>query len=77
MRKKVFVFLLSAVMALSFSACGNNSDQNTSVPSTPNEVTSSSEEKEKTPETITIKSLNAEKMKLIWRCHMTQNGLPF
>ena len=61
MRKKVFVFLLSAVMALSFSACGNNSDQNTSVPSTPNEVTSSSEEKEKTPETITIKSLNAEK----------------
>ncbi len=61
MRKKVFVFLLSAVMALSFSACGNNSDQNTSVPSTSNEVTSSSEEKEKTPETITIKSLNAEK----------------
>lgn len=61
MRKKVFVFLLSAVMALSFSACSNNSDQNTSVPSTPNEVTSSSEEKEKTPETITIKSLNAEK----------------
>ena len=61
MRKKVCVFLLSAVMALSFSACGNNSDQNTSVPSTPNEVTSSSEEKEKTPETITIKSLNAEK----------------
>ena len=61
MRKKVFVFLLSAVMALSFSACGNNSDQNTSVPSTSNEVTASSEEKETTPETITIKSLNAEK----------------
>ena len=61
MRKKVFVFLLSVVMALSFSACGNNSDQNTSVPSTSNEVTSSSEEKEKKPETITIKSLNAEK----------------
>src|SRR5699024_8652852 len=61
MRKKVFVFLLSAVMVLSFSASSNNTDKNNSVTSTSNEVTSSSEEKEKTPETITIKSLNAEK----------------
>ena len=76
MRKKVFVFLLSAVMALSFSACGNNSDQNTSVPSTSNEVTSSSEEKEKTPETITIKSLNAEKNEVDLRNILSETVIP-